>query len=222
MSDLSLQARELIERERIQTEYARRQRNLPSNLYEWDRLENQFAHNQIRRKAIAALATESLFPLNGRRVLDVGCGRGRWLLEFAQWGANADDLHGIDLLEDRINEARLKLPASHLDWGEATCLPWPDQYFDLVTQFTVFTSILDPNIKKDLAAEMIRVTRPGGAILWYDSVSTIPGTRMCGGLTPGGAPKPVPGLSHPAAENYAGPAIGPPDCADFLDRGSGT
>jgi hypothetical protein len=35
-------------------------------------------------------------------------------------------------------------------------------------QSTVFTSILAHDIKKRVAMEMIRVTRRGGAILWYD------------------------------------------------------
>ena len=35
-------------------------------------------------------------------------------------------------------------------------------------QFTVFSSILDGEVKGDVANEMLRVTRPGGVILWYD------------------------------------------------------
>lgn len=163
-------------------EYNRRSLELPSNLYSWERPENQFAHTQVCRKAIAALVAEGLYPLDGRRVLDVGCGEGRWLLEFAQWGARAEDLYGIDLLEERIAEAKLKLPGSHLDWGEATCLPWPNQYFDLVTQFTVFTSILDFEVKRSIAAEMIRVTRPGGAILWYDFTFNNPKNKNVRGV----------------------------------------
>src|SRR5262249_33206610 len=35
-------------------------------------------------------------------------------------------------------------------------------------QSTVFTSILDPELKLRVAAEMIRVANPNGCILWYD------------------------------------------------------
>jgi len=35
-------------------------------------------------------------------------------------------------------------------------------------QFTVFTSILDKNMKKNISEEMIRVLRQDGIILWYD------------------------------------------------------
>jgi hypothetical protein len=46
--------------------------------------------------------------------------------------------------------------------------PYADSSFDLVLQSTVFTSILSSDIRKRVALEMIRVTRRGGAILWYD------------------------------------------------------
>jgi hypothetical protein len=32
----------------------------------------------------------------------------------------------------------------------------------------VFTSVLDPEMKQAMAAEMLRVLRPHGIILWYD------------------------------------------------------
>src|SRR5690606_16237729 len=34
--------------------------------------------------------------------------------------------------------------------------------------FTVFSSIPDPSIRRNLADEIRRVLRPGGAVLWYD------------------------------------------------------
>jgi hypothetical protein len=37
-----------------------------------------------------------------------------------------------------------------------------------VSAFTVFTSILDPLVKRAIADDMLRVLKPGGAILWYD------------------------------------------------------
>jgi hypothetical protein len=35
-------------------------------------------------------------------------------------------------------------------------------------QFTVFTSILDKDMKRNIAAEMLRVLKPKGVIIWYD------------------------------------------------------
>jgi ubiquinone/menaquinone biosynthesis C-methylase UbiE len=47
-------------------------------------------------------------------------------------------------------------------------LPFADGSFDLVSQFTVFSSILHAGVRRRAAAEMLRVLRPGGVALWYD------------------------------------------------------
>ena len=38
-------------------------------------------------------------------ILDVGCGNGKWLRTLMEWGATANNLHGIDLLPDRVEKA---------------------------------------------------------------------------------------------------------------------
>ena len=42
------------------------------------------------------------------------------------------------------------------------------QSFHLLIQFVVFTSILDLNYRQTVAQEMLRVLKPGGAVIWYD------------------------------------------------------
>lgn len=178
---------------RIRSEYNRRRTEIPPNFYSWDRAVNLFFHTQLLRAAVAALAGARIFPLVGLRVLDVGCGRGDWLLEFCQWGAEPDKLAGIDLDENRIFEARRRLPPADLRVGDARQFPWPDGTYDLVTQFTVFTSILHDRVKRQIAAEMLRVLTPGGVVLWYDfrynnprnpNVRGIEAEEICG-LFPG-------------------------------------
>ena len=152
--------------ERIRSEYARRAREIPDDFYSWTRDVNFYTHCQTARAALRALVDAGTFPLAGRTVLDAGCGAGVWLLEFAQWGA--DRLHGIDLNPARLELATRRLPNADLRCGDARALPWPDATFDVVSQFTVFTSILDPSVKQAVATEMLRVLKPGGVILWYD------------------------------------------------------
>jgi ubiquinone/menaquinone biosynthesis C-methylase UbiE len=154
--------------QRIRLEYQRRAREIPRDFYNWSRCANQFLHFQTVRAAIDALTEEGLFPLEGHSVADIGCGTGTWMLEFAQWGADAGELCGIDLDEVRVQEARRKLPGADLHIGDARHLPWGDAQFDLVSQITLFTSILSPAVKSAIAAEMLRVVKPTGAILWYD------------------------------------------------------
>lgn len=153
---------------RISAEYERRTRELPAGFYEWSKPSNLLLHEHALRGCIAMLHRASLFPLNGRRIADIGCGEGTWLLEFLQWGADPAGLCGIDLSAERIECARRRMPQADLRIGGASELPWPDESFDLVSQFTVFTSILDPALKRAVAAEMLRILKPGGAILWFD------------------------------------------------------
>jgi ubiquinone/menaquinone biosynthesis C-methylase UbiE len=123
---------------------------------------------QRERATLALLHAAGLDRLGAYRVLDVGCGSGGELVTFVRWGAWPTRLHGVDLLLDRLALARRRLP--HARWlaaaGEA--LPFADATFDLVTQFTVFTSVLDAALRARIAAEMRRVLRPSGAIVWYD------------------------------------------------------
>jgi ubiquinone/menaquinone biosynthesis C-methylase UbiE len=153
---------------RIAAEYERRERELPGDFYAWSRPSNLLMHEHALRGCISMLRRASLFPLDGRRIADVGCGDGNWLLEFIQWGADPAALCGIDLSARRIERARHRLPDADIRVGEASRLPWPDESFDLVSQFTVFTSILDPALKRAVASEMVRVLKPGGVILWFD------------------------------------------------------
>lgn len=153
---------------RIFAEYERRGREIRKDFYSWARPSNLLQHEQFVRGSICALQQASLFPLDGCRVADIGCGTGLWLVEFLQWGADPGNLAGIDLLPERIGRARRRLPEADLQVGSASALPWPDESFDLVSQFTVFTSILDAGLKHAIAEEMLRVLKPGGAILWND------------------------------------------------------
>lgn len=154
--------------ERIRAEYRERGRTIPPDLYSWQRPEIQYWQVQTARACTRLLKEGGAFPLGDESILDVGCGTGQWLGEFIQWGAQTSNLHGIDLLDERIACARTRLPESDLRAGDARHLPWPDNSFDLVTQFTVFSSILDAGVRRDIAKEMLRVLRPGGRILWYD------------------------------------------------------
>lgn len=154
--------------ERIRAEYRTRDRTIPSDFYAWYRPEIQYWQAQTARVCAKLLARGGAFPFHEAAILDVGCGTGQWLAEFLQWGARATNLHGIDLLDERVACARARLPSLDIRCGDACHLPWPADSFDLVTQFTVFSSILDPAMQHEIAVEMLRVLRPGGRILWYD------------------------------------------------------
>jgi ubiquinone/menaquinone biosynthesis C-methylase UbiE len=106
--------------------------------------------------------------LSNCRILDVGCGTGKVLAQLIEWGVLPANLYGVDLLEDRVEAARSTLPESHITLGNAEKLNFPDRFFDVVLLFTVLTSILDEQMARGVAAEVCRVLKPGGGVIWYD------------------------------------------------------
>jgi ubiquinone/menaquinone biosynthesis C-methylase UbiE len=158
----------MTETERIIQEYRRRGRAIPSGFYSLARPANLFAYTQRVRKTIQLLAQNGLYPPARLTICEVGCGTGQWLLDLVNWGADPERIRGIDLDPGRLASAREKLPRADLRVGNAADLPWPGGSCDLVLQSTMFTSILDPAMKRAAAAEMLRVLRPGGMLLWYD------------------------------------------------------
>jgi len=116
------------------------------------------------------------FDPAGARVLEVGCGSGYFLSRFLDYGAAV--AAGIDLMEHRIAQAHERDPRLELVVGDAGRLPWPDASFDLVTQFTCLSSVLDDALRARIAAEMWRVVRPGGALVSYDMRATPAAVRL--------------------------------------------
>lgn len=171
------------EPDRIREEYRSRAETIPPDRYAWHREEIQYWQASTARVCARLLQQSGAFPLTDARIADIGCGDGNWLLEFLQWGARAGNLHGIDLIEDRVASARERLPGADIRCGDAAHLPWPGRSFDLVTQFAVFSSILDSKMREGIAHEMQRILRPGGRILWYDLRYSNPKRSAVRGLT---------------------------------------
>jgi len=129
---------------------------------------NTAIRRERERKLEQLLQRTGLLPLGHMRILDVGCGTGETLAGFEARGAKSDNLFGVDLLADRIRRARENFPAMTFQEANAEALPFANGFFDLVAVFTVFTSILDPRMARNLSREINRVLRSRGAVIWYD------------------------------------------------------
>jgi len=165
MAGSATSAREA-EETRIRHAYARRLRDGRDS---WFNAGHVLMMQERERQVLKLLAREGFDRLDAQRVLDIGCGRGQWLRDLVKWGARPERITGVDLLPDRVDEARQNSPAGvTILCGNAAQLDFPDDTFDLVIQSTVFTSILDAALRQAVAAEMVRLVRPGGLILWYD------------------------------------------------------
>jgi SAM-dependent methyltransferase len=125
---------------------------------------------QERERAVLQLLERNGFGrLDSTQVIEIGCGGRTWLRDFVKWGARPDHLTGVDLLPDRIAEARRTCPPGvTLLCANAAALEFADASFDIVLQATMFTSILDAALRRAVAAEMMRLVRPDGLMLWYD------------------------------------------------------
>ncbi len=122
-----------------------------------------------QRAMLQVLAGLGWHDLSQRRLLEVGCGAGGNLLELLRSGFAPAHLAGVELLPERLAQARAVLPAAvQLHAGDATQLHLPEASQDVVLQATVFSSLLDDAFQQRLAADMWRWVKPGGGVLWYD------------------------------------------------------
>jgi ubiquinone/menaquinone biosynthesis C-methylase UbiE len=130
--------------------------------------------------AAAAMRRQALVPLKAALVrcgagqlLDVACGTGSFLREVK---ANYPRLHaiGLDLSPYYLAVARRKLqPWSHVSLvkGAAEAMPFDDGQFDAVTCIYLFHE-LPPDVRRAVVEEIRRVLRPGGMLIFVDSLQT--------------------------------------------------
>ena len=124
---------------------------------------------EVERGMLAALNEHPSTPLADAQVLEIGCGTGVWLRELIKWGARPQHVCGVDLITDRITEARRVCPTGvTLQCANAAALEFEDSSFDVVMQSMLFSSVLSVEMRQRIAREMLRVVRPTGLILWYD------------------------------------------------------
>ncbi len=121
-------------------------------------------------------------PMDDIKFLEVGCGHGQFLIEFQAFGIREENIAGIDIDEKRVESSRKRVSNSDIRVAGVDKLPWADKSFDIVFQSTVFTSIPDPEIRKKGAAEMMRVCKDDGFILWYDFTFNNPANKNVRGI----------------------------------------
>lgn len=111
--------------------------------------------------ALEFLSRLALVP--GTRMLDVACGAGQISIPAARAGLQVT---GIDIASNLIEQARARARAEGLDVrfdeGDAEMLPYEDAEFDLVV--SLIGAMFAPRPER-VAAELVRVCRPGGRIV---------------------------------------------------------
>jgi SAM-dependent methyltransferase len=103
--------------------------------------------------------------------LDLGCGVGHWTFLLASVLPPDVEFVGVDSEARWIEEATGRVQrggvAERFDFrvGDATALDFPDAAFDLVTCQTLLMHMADP---RATAAELLRVTKPGGYVMFSE------------------------------------------------------
>lgn len=96
----------------------------------------------------------------GQRALDVGCGPGGLTTELVR-RLGADQVAAIDPSSSFVEACRRRHPGVDVRQGVAEELPWPEASFEVTLGSLIAGFLRDP---ARAAAEMCRVTRPGGRV----------------------------------------------------------
>jgi ubiquinone/menaquinone biosynthesis C-methylase UbiE/transcriptional regulator with XRE-family HTH domain len=138
-----------------------------SNQEEQDRLA---AQDRMITTAMGGVFPEQSPTQSLRRVLDVGCGTGGWLLEVAQHSPTIISLVGVDISKTMVDYARQQAQVQHmservefLTMDALRMLEFPTDFFDLVN-LRLGLSFLRTWDWPKLLQECKRVARPGGVL----------------------------------------------------------
>jgi SAM-dependent methyltransferase len=126
----------------------------------FDSLHQRFKREVARDDPRLLGIVDNLWPLPGRHILDLGCGKGRFSRALGELGAQ---VIGLDISAAMLAEAtdldRVRASARRLPFGPAS--------FDGVVAVEVFEH-LAPRAVDQVCDEVRRVLRPGGTFVIVD------------------------------------------------------
>lgn len=115
-----------------------------------------YRYMEGRWEKVARAMVEHYGIKPGDKILDVGCGKGFLLYDFTKVVPGLE-LHGIDVSEYAIENAKEEIK-DRLQVGNATSLPYPDNYFDFVFSITTLHNLHCYDLDKALR-EIERVSK---------------------------------------------------------------
>ena len=99
------------------------------------------------------LIRETFDPVDGKAILDIGCGAGALSKALAAQGAAVT---GIDPGPEALAKAREAVPAARFEAASAEALPFPDASFDGAVMLNALHHVPDPARALDEAARVLR------------------------------------------------------------------
>lgn len=98
----------------------------------------------------------------GEKVLDLGCGNGRFYEFFKEKGV---DYFGVDNSEKLIEIAKNCYPQAKFRVADALNLPFSDNHFDKIYCIAVLHHIPSDEFRLQFLKEIKRILRPGGLLI---------------------------------------------------------
>ena len=115
-----------------------------------------YRYMEGRWEKVARAMVEHYGIKPGDKIMDVGCGKGFLLYDFTKVVSDLE-LHGIDISQYAIANAKEEIK-DRLQVGNATSLPYPDNYFDFVFSITTLHNLHCYDLDKALR-EIERVSK---------------------------------------------------------------
>jgi SAM-dependent methyltransferase len=128
---------------------------------------------RVKARELVASARRQLGSLQGRKILDVGCGIG---LMSRYVGEHFDDLSGIDIAPGVVERAAEQCPDGTFQLYDGENIPHDDRQFDVVFTVCVMHHV-PPAQWSSLVKEMARVLKPGGLLFIFEHNPYNPLTR---------------------------------------------
>ncbi|HLA13668.1 MAG TPA: methyltransferase domain-containing protein [Gemmatimonadaceae bacterium] len=107
-----------------------------------------YSYIEGRWEKVARLMAQHYDIRPGDKVLDVGCGKGFLLYDFTKVIPGVE-VYGIDVSEYAIEHAKPEIKR-RLQLANATSLPFPDHYFDLVYSLNTLHNLYNYDLEKAL------------------------------------------------------------------------
>jgi 2-polyprenyl-3-methyl-5-hydroxy-6-metoxy-1,4-benzoquinol methylase len=121
---------------------------------DWDtrHLQEHTLGDAARRRGEVVLNLIGSLNLRRPRVLEIGCGNG-WLAERLQM---IGTVHGVDLSDASIEEARRRVPGARFEAGDVLQISLPSGSFDLAVSLETLSHVVDQRRFFEVAAKALR------------------------------------------------------------------
>jgi ubiquinone/menaquinone biosynthesis C-methylase UbiE len=134
-------------------------------------LQRLIVQERLVTEAMGGVLPEQQDPTRFRRVLDIGCGPGGWIIDVAQTYPQIKKLYGIDISPTMIRYARQRAEEQHLPkerveflvMDALLVLEFPNEFFDLINMRAGVSFMRQWDWPK-MFSEMHRTLKPRGIV----------------------------------------------------------